>query len=158
MAKLKVVASTDPHWFDIDKYYFDLMEAAVGKERAEHQLPMKSFFDAGVVVTSASDYPVVNPAYPLTGIQKGVIRRRPGSTDTVYGADECVTIEQMIEATTLNEAYQLLCDDRLGSITAGKEADLVVLGTDITTCAPEHIQDSPVLATMVGGEWVYTKA
>jgi len=28
--------------------------------------------DAGVVVTSASDYPVENPAYPLTGIQKDI--------------------------------------------------------------------------------------
>ena len=54
----------------------------------------------------------------------------------------------------MKEAYQLLCEDRLGSITAGKEADLVVLGTDITTCDPEHIQDAPVLGTMVGGEWV----
>ncbi len=155
MAKLGVVASTDPHWFDIDKNYFDLMASSVGEVRAEHQLPMKSFFDAGVVVTSASDYPVINPAYPLIGIQKGVIRRRPDSTDTAYWADECVTIEQMIEAATLNEAYQLLCDDRLGSITVGKEADIVVLGVDITTCDPENIQDAPVLATMVGGEWAY---
>lgn len=61
-----------------------------------------------------------------------------------------------IEATTINEAYQLLCDDRLGSITVGKEADLVVLGTDITACSPEHIQVAPVFGTMVGGEWVYT--
>ena len=40
----------------------------------------------------------------------------------------------------------------------GKEADLVVLGDDITKCDPEHIQDAPVLGTMVGGEWVYTHA
>ena len=156
MAKLNVVASTDPHWFDMEPYYFDMMVDALGKERAENQLPMKSFFDAGVVVTSASDYPVTNPAYPLIGMQKGVLRQLPGRPDTLHGAAERVTIEQMIEATTLNEAYQLKCDDRLGSITVGKEADLVVLGTDITACEPEHIQDSPVLATMVGGEWVYT--
>ena len=156
MAKLNVVASTDPHWFDMEPDYFDMMVDALGKERAENQLPMKSFFDAGVVVTSASDYPVTNPAYPLIGMQKGVLRQLPGRPDTLHGAAERVTIEQMIEATTLNEAYQLKCDDRLGSITVGKEADLVVLGTDITACEPEHIQDSPVLATMVGGEWVYT--
>lgn len=156
MAKLNVVASTDPHWFDMEPGYFDIMVDALGKERAENQLPMKSFFDAGVVVTSASDYPVTNPAYPLIGMQKGVLRQLPGRPDTLHGAAERVTIEQMIEATTLNEAYQLKCDDRLGSITVGKEADLVVLGTDITACEPEHIQDSPVLATMVGGEWVYT--
>ena len=155
MAKLNVVASTDPHWFTMDKDYFDMVLPIMGEKRAENQLPMKSFFDAGVVVTSASDYPVENPAYPLTGMQKGVLRQYPGQPDTLHGADERVTIEQMIEATTLNEAYQLLCDDRLGSITVGKEADLVVLAQDITTCAPERIADATVLRTMVGGEWVY---
>ncbi len=157
MAKLNVIASTDPHWFDFEPEYFEMMVAVLGEERAENQLPMKAFFDAGVTVTSASDYPVTNPAYPLTGIQKGVIRQQPGRPDTLHNAGERVTIEQMIEATTINEAYQMLCDDRLGSITVGKEADLVVLGDDITKCDPEHIQDSPVLGTMVGGEWVYRK-
>ena len=157
MAKLGIVAVTDPHWFDMGPAYFNMMAAVLGEDRAEHQLPMKSFFDAGVVVTSASDYPVSDPAYPLIGMQKGVIRQLPGRPDTLHDPAERVTIEQMIEATTLNEAYQLLCDDRLGSITAGKEADLVVLGADITACDPEHIQDAPVLCTMTGGEWVYTR-
>lgn len=158
MAKLGVVASTDPHWFDMAPDYFGMIAAVLGEERAENQLPMKSFFDAGVVVTSASDYPVTNPAYPLIGMQKGVIRQLPGRPDTLHNAGERVAIEQMIEATTINEAYQLLCEDRLGSITVGKEADLVVLGDDITACDPEHIQDAPVLGTMVGGNWVYIHA
>ena len=157
MAKLHIVASTDPHWFDMDPAYFDMMSAVLGEERAENQLPMKSFFDAGVIVTSASDYPVTNPAYPLIGMQKGVLRQLPGRPDTLHGAAERVTIRQMIEATTLNEAYQLLCEDRLGSIAVGKEADLVVLGTDITACDPEHIQDAAVFGTMVDGEWVYIR-
>ena len=156
MAKLGVVAVTDPHWFDKSPEFDPLIVANIGEERAANQLPMKSFFDAGVVVSSASDYPVINPAYPLVGMQKGVIRQLPGRPDTLHGASERVTIEQMIEATTINEAYQMLCDDRLGSITVGKEADLVVLGDDITKCDPEHIQDAPVLGTMVGGNWVYT--
>ena len=154
MAKLGVIAVTDPHWFGMDKGYLDMMVAILGKERTEAQLPMKSFFDAGVVVTSASDYPVTNPAYPLTGIQKGVTRSVPGAPETLHWPAERVTVEQMIEATTLNEAYQLLCEDRLGSITVGKEADLVVLEEDITACAPDHIADTKVLRTMVSGEWV----
>ena len=155
MARLGVVAVTDPHWFGMDKGYLDMMAAILGKERAEAQLPMKSFFDAGVVVTSASDYPVENPAYPLMGIQKGVTRTVIGQPDTLHAPAERVTVEQMIEAATLNEAFQLKCEDRLGSITVGKEADMVVLGEDITTCDPQHIAESPVLRTMVGGEWVY---
>ena len=155
MARLGVVAVTDPHWFGMDKGYLDMMAAILGKERAEAQLPMKSFFDAGVVVTSASDYPVENPAYPLLGIQKGVTRTVIGQPDTLHAPAERVTVEQMIEAATLNEAFQLKCEDKLGSITVGKEADMVVLGEDITTCDPQHIAESPVLRTMVGGEWVY---
>ena len=155
MARLGVVAVTDPHWFGMDKGYLDMMAAILGKERAEAQLPMKSFFDAGIVVTSASDYPVENPAYPLLGIQKGVTRTVIGQPDTLHAPAERVTVEQMIEAATLNEAFQLKCEDRLGSITVGKEADMVVLGEDITTCDPQHIAESPVLRTMVGGEWVY---
>ena len=138
--------------------YFAMMAAVLGEERAEIQLPMKSFFDAGVVVTAASDYPVENPAYPLTGIQKGVLRQIPGQPSTLHGATERVSVEQMIEATTINEAYQLLCDDRLGNIAVGKEADLVVLGEDITQCEPGHIADAPVLGTMIGGEWVYARS
>ena len=155
MAKLGVIAVTDPHWFGMDKGYLDMMVEVLGKERTEAQLPLKSFFDTGVVVTSASDYPVENPAYPLTGIQKGVTRHVPGQPDTLHWPAERVTVEQMIEATTLNEASQLLCDDRLGSITVGKEADLVVLAEDITACDPEQIADTKVLRTMVCGEWVY---
>ena len=155
MAKLGVIAVTDPHWFGMDKVYYDMMVAILGKERTEDQLPMKSFFDAGVVVTSASDYPVENPAYPLTGIQKGVSRQVPGKPETLHWPAERVTVEQMIEATTLNEAFQLLCEDRLGSITVGKEADLVVLEDDITACNPEKIADTKVLRTMVGSKWVY---
>jgi len=158
MAKLGVVAVTDPHWFDKSPEFDPLIVANIGEERAANQLPMKSFFDAGVVVTSASDYPVINPAYPLVGMQKGVIRQLPGRSDTLHNPGERVTIEQMIEATTFNEAYQMLCDDRLGSITVGKEADLVVLDQDITTCDPEHIADATVLRTMVGGSWVYIHA
>ena len=155
MEKLGVIAVTDPHWFGMDKSYGDMMEAIIGKERTEAQLPMKSFFDAGVVVTSASDYPVENPAYPLTGMQKGVTRQVPGKPETLHWPAQRVTVEQMIEATTLNEAYQLLCEDRLGSITVGKEADLVVLEDDITACNPEKIADTKVLRTMVGSKWVY---
>ena len=157
MTDLGVVACTDPHWFDFDDFYFNITADALGTERAEAQLPMKSFFDAGVVVSSASDYPVTNPAYPLFGIRKGVTRQVKGMPETLHNADERVTVEQMIEATTINEAYQLLCDDRLGSIAVGKEADLVVLGEDITACDPDEIDDVPILATMVGGDWVYTR-
>lgn len=129
-----------------------MIASVLGEERAERQLPMKSFFDAGVVVTSASDYPVVNPAYPLTGIQKGVIRQLPGRLDTLHGAGERVTVEQMIEATPLNEAYQMLCDDRLGSITAGKKADFLVFDNDLLTAEHDGFSSNKPREVYFGGK------
>ena len=35
---------------------------------------------------------------------------------------------------------------------------MVVLERDITACNPEQIEDTPVLRTMVGGDWVYVRA
>ena len=109
-------------------------------------------------MASASDYPITYPAYALTGVQYGVTRQQPGRPESLHCPSERATVDQMIQACTLNAAYQFHCDDRLGSISVGKEADMVLLEQDITACDPEQIEDTPILRTMVGGEWVYTRA
>ena len=158
MAKLGIVAVTNPYWFIKDPSYHDTFTVpCIGEERAETQYPMKSLFDAGIVVTTASDYPILTVFNPLQDIQRGVMRQLPNQPETLLGGNERVTVEQMIEAVTLNGAYQLKCEDKLGSITVGKQADLVVLDTDITACKPENIADTKVLKTMISGEWVYTR-
>jgi hypothetical protein len=86
----------------------------------------------------------------------GVTRQQPGRPDSLHCPSERATVEQMIQACTLNAARQFQSEDRYGSISVGKEADMVLLERDITACDPEQIHDTPVLRTMVGGEWVYT--
>ena len=157
MAKLGVVAVTNPYWFLKEASSYSQTVSFVGKERAERQHPMKSFFDKGIVVTQASDYPVTQVPNPLEGIQFGVTRQLVGQPETLLYGTERVTVEQMIKAATLNGAYQFKCEDTLGSITVGKQADMVVLDSDITACDSEKIADAKVLRTMIGGEWVYTR-
>ena len=156
MAKLGVVASTDPFWIPLPPELEPIQSYGLGKERTAAMHPIKSFFDEGVVVSSASDYPITYPAYALEGIQMGVTRYQPGRPDSLHCPSECATVDQMIQACTLNAARQFQSEDRYGSISVGKEADMVLLERDITACDPEQIHDTPVLRTMVGGEWVYT--
>ena len=158
MAKLGVVAVSNPYWFVKGPDFNSLSLPYLGEKRAENQYPLKSFFDAGIVVTTACDYPVTTVPQPLLAIQRAVMRQLPNQPETSLNKKECVTIEQMIEATTLNGAYQFKCEDKLGSITVGKQADLVLLDTDITACNPENIADTKVWRTMIGGEWVFIRA
>ena len=159
LAKLGVVAVTNPYWFfKVPAYHYGLTVPYLGEERAGSQYPMKSFFGAGVTVTTACDYPVTIVPQPLLAMQLGVLRQQPNQPETLLNEKERVTVEQMIEATTLNGAYQFNCEEKLGSITVGKEADMVILDTDITACPSEKIAEAKVLRTMTGGDWVYTHA
>ena len=156
MAKLGVVAVANPYWFvKIPDYHEKLSVPFLGKNRAEKQYPLKSFFDKKIIVTQATDYPVTIDIRPTTGIQTAVIRQIPNQPETVLNPSERVTVEQMIKAATFNGAYQFKCEDTLGSITVGKKADIVVLDEDITACESEKISDAKVLRTMIDGEWVY---
>ena len=157
IAKLGVVAVANPFWFKKEHdEYTKLSLPFLGKDRAENQYPMKSLFDKGIVVTQATDFPVETDVNPLRGIQLGIMRQEVGAPETLLNPKECVTFEQMMKAATINAAYELKCENILGSITVGKNADMVVLDSDITACKPEQIINAKVLGTMIGGEWVYT--
>ena len=121
---------------------------------------MKSFFDAGVLVASASDYPVTIPPAPLTGIAVGVNRWAPDlvweypappSLEGVLWPEERVTVNQMIRSFTINGAKANFLEKKIGSIKVGKSADLIVLDTDLFKVEATELFDAHVLFTMGRG-------
>jgi predicted amidohydrolase YtcJ len=161
-ADLGVIAVPQPYWFVVDTYYTQAVEY-VGQERADQQYPMKSFFDAGVTVASASDYPVSWPPDPMLAIEIGVTRTVPEGSeayvdpdyDTALTPAECVTVEQMIESFTINGAYAIFMEDEIGSLEVGKKADFVVLSQNILEVDPKQIHNTVALLTYFGGQEVY---
>ena len=61
----------------------------------------------------------------------------------------------VLEAATINAAYQLHQDTVTGSLEVGKFADLIVLDRNPLTIPAEDIANVRVLETMVGGNVVY---
>jgi predicted amidohydrolase YtcJ len=152
-AALGVSALPQPYWFGKDELYANLYVSFLGVERADHQYPMRSFWDHGVPVASASDYPVSPPPNPLLAIQRGVLRRRvdePGACAELW-PEEAVSVEQMIESFTISGAYANFLEDETGSIEVGKSADLVVLSENILEMPPELIHQAEVLLTVFRG-------
>ncbi|MCX8061927.1 MAG: amidohydrolase [Anaerolineales bacterium] len=163
MAELGVVAVPQPYWVVIDTYYTQAVEY-VGQARADRQYPMKTFFDKGIVVASASDYPVSWPPNPFIAIEIGVTRTVPQGLGDIYvGADfetpltpqERVTVEQMIASFTINGAYATFLDDQIGSIEVGKKADFIVLSQNILQIPASEIHNTKVFLTYFEGKEVY---
>jgi predicted amidohydrolase YtcJ len=112
----------------------------------------RSLWDAGAVVANGSDAPV-EELDPLAGIRAGVLRTlddRPG-----WHEEQALTVEQALQATTVNPAWLAGDERRRGKLLPGYLADLVVLDRDPLTCEPEELPELQVVATMVGGRWTY---
>jgi predicted amidohydrolase YtcJ len=155
-ADLDVIAFPQPYWFVIDPFY-ELGLAYLGQQRADRQYPMKSFFDRGVLVASASDYPVTIPPRPLDAIENGVTRARLGETDPAKALNpgERVTVAQMVASFTINGARAFGMDGFTGSLQPGKKADLVVLDKNIFELPPSEIHTAQVVLTLFNGREVY---
>jgi predicted amidohydrolase YtcJ len=128
---------------------------AMGAERVDQWYPVRSLMDRGVVVALATDYPV-DQINPFVHIESAHTRRHPlGEDEGTLGADEAITREQAIKAYTLNPAYILGWDDRIGSIEAGKLADMVILDQNPLEVPAADISDTRVLTTVFGGEAIF---
>src|SRR5262249_60031683 len=73
-------------------------------------------------------------------------------------AGEALTMPEALRSQTINAAYTGFQEKVLGSIEAGKLADIVVLGDDPLTFAPAQFQELPVDVTIAGGKVVHTGA
>ena len=137
LAALKGVAAANPTWHYKDPVCYESLEVAQLGDRAASEYPLKKFWDRGVVVSTATDFPVSNPD-PFEGLEVGVTRCEPGdaSEKTVLDPAQRVGVVDMICAGTINGAYQNFTEDRIGSIEVGKDADFILADRDITAVDP----------------------
>jgi predicted amidohydrolase YtcJ len=112
----------------------------------------RSLLDSGAVVANGSDAPI-EELDPLLGIRAGVLRtldeREP------WHSEQAVTIEEAFHATCVTPHWLAGDEHRRGKLLPGYLADLVVLNRDPFECQPEELAEIEVVATMLGGRWVY---
>ena len=138
----------------------------------------KSFEDRGARLAFSSDWPCTWPPDPFVGVEQAVTRevwRSPATagiagnpldgaaqggaikTAAVYVPAERITVAEAIRAYTQGSAYAAFADSYLGTLEAGKEADLAVLSQDPFTVPPDTIARTQVLMTMVAGKVVFER-
>jgi hypothetical protein len=120
--------------------------------------PHRSLLDAnpGLHVAWHSDWPNIGRS-PLHD-RHGLVTRQQLTADgvTIYEppdwvTSEAVTVEEALRMMTIEGAYALFMEDKIGSLKPGKFADLIVLSDNPLTVEPDSLIDLKVLLTMVGG-------
>ena len=152
--KYDVMANTTAIWHhkNVDK------ENIIGYERANKNFLMNRLYNIGVKVTFGSDHPADEYGKePLKGIEMGTTRQMYGMPEDpiLPPYSERLTVKKMIEGYTINAAYQMRMDDKIGSIEPGKFADLVVLHENLFEIDPHDIHNVEVAMTIADGRIVY---
>jgi hypothetical protein len=141
-----------PTPFSTYVYFHGEKMAEYGEDRLNSMFALRSFLDAGIRATMASDYPP-GPFEPMMALQSMVTRT--ALDGTVWGPRQKITIEEALRVCTLHGAYASFEEHDKGSLEPGKLADLVVLGRNPLTEDPSNLVSIPVERTMAGGRWVY---
>ena len=123
----------------------------VGPERANRIDPSASFKKEGARFTYHSDSPVSNVG-PLNYITEGAGRLWQKAPRKVLGPDERVSVDDAIRAVTIDAAYGMFSDDKIGSLEVGKQADLVVLEKNPRKTPIEQIRNIKVRSTWIDGK------
>jgi predicted amidohydrolase YtcJ len=151
VARMKALGAI-PTPFSTYVYYHGEKMKYYGAERLNHMFALRTFLDAGIRATQASDYPPGEFA-PMMALQSEVTRT--DMKGNVWGAKQKVSVEEAVRVGTLNGAYASFEENVKGSLDAGKVADLVVLGRDPFKEDPSKLVTIPVERTMAGGRWTF---
>ena len=125
-------------------------ERTVGIDRASRMNAAATALRCGLAISLHCDAPVT-PIDPLRSAMYAITRRTPSGR--VLGETERISLDDALRAVTLGGAYLLRADAEVGSLEAGKMADLAVLDTDPYEMAtdPERLAEITVRGSMVGG-------
>lgn len=121
--------------------------------------PVDSSRKAGAILVAGSDAPVDSrDPRPFENMAAGIIQA-PHSGDD-YRASQRITLDEMLQAYTINGARAVRQQAVSGSIEAGKSADFIVLDQDlyqlVNTGRPEQIAKTQVTQTVFRGKPIYS--
>ena len=109
--------------------------------------PYRDAYDGGVRPTFHNDG-YLSPPLPWLNIQNAVTRR--SASGAVHAPEQALTLDEALQAHTINAAWQQKREHEIGSIEVGKLADIVLVNTDPYTVDASRLQETMA----VQGTWV----
>ncbi len=134
-------------------YYGDsLSNSIIGPERANRIMPLKVALKKGHRISLHNDSPMYRPN-PLLAVRTATTRLTDSGRQ--LGSDQAIDLKSALRAITIDAAWQLHMEDKIGSLETGKKADFVILDKDPFEVYAEDVHELKILATFVDGYKVY---
>jgi len=157
-ARMNVIASMQPEHLAMTNVFEENPYLVRYNDRQKKfSWPIKSLMDAGAVVAFGSDCPVVTNN-PFVGIYRAVTRvHNDGKPEGGWNPEQKISMPEALHAYTYNGYYGVHREHELGTLEAGKLADLVVLDQNLLDIPPGKIRDTNVILTVVDGRIVFER-
>lgn len=120
------------HWHDNDVFINPALNNSI--------IPIKSLIDANARLTLSSDWDV-SDLNPFIGMQNAVTR-----------SPQNISLTEVVKAYTINAAYVMRQETKVGSLEIGKEADFIILNQNIFDIPAGQIATTKVLNTYLQGK------
>ena len=139
----------------------DTVQDYMGEERFNYVETAGKFAEEDVKIVYGSDWPV-DALNEWFAMEVALTRMNENATEPKYqgrlGDDPGLDIQTVLRAFTINAAYSLNMDDKVGSLEVGKFADMIIIDRDLLNTPSDQVSETKVLKTYLGGREVYTAA
>ncbi len=156
--ELGIIPSVQPeHLALTQKFDENPYPVVLGKERANKTWPNKSLYDTAGVLAIGSDCPVVDNN-PFLEVYRGVTRlHNDGEPKGGWNPKERLSLYEVLRSYTYGSAYGVRREQELGSLEAGKFADIVVLDRDLFQVTMDEVKETKVVLTIMDGKVVFER-
>lgn len=157
MAALHAFGEIYAQVYALDTYegYVEAYKKVIGKRQARY-LNYRSLAEHGVRLCGATDLPLLFPSIPES-IYYGCANYGMDRQERI-NPENGLTVSEMLDAWTINSQYAMQREDILGTLEAGKRADIVIFTGDLFHTPVEDILEIEVERTLVNGQEVYKRS
>ncbi len=155
MAEIGVIAEIYPQIMSIydREEKLSLIEERIGKERGKNYWNRRKMADCGVRISCGTDLPLLIPDIPES-VYHSCGGLFPGGGEP-FNKENTLTVAEVLAGWTSGGQYNLGHESILGTLEAGKLADIAVLDGDIFNTSLDQVRNIKICLTLVNGKPVY---
>lgn len=131
------------------------INTTIGSERGRYYWNRRKMQDSGMNLSGATDLPLL-----ITSVPESIFYSCGGYMEGLeqpFQIENTLTVSELLKAWTIGGQKNIGMEKKLGTLEAGKLADIVVFDQNLLDIEIKDVKKSNVLMTIMDGNIVYTK-